>query len=135
MSEGEPIVAVVDDDLSVRRSLERLLRSAGYRVKTFASAREFLERGASDRPDCAVLDVRMPGQSGLDLHGKLAAAGQDIPAIFITGDADFLMADRALKAGAADFLSKPFDVHLFLSAVEHAISQGRHRQKRPPAGP
>jgi FixJ family two-component response regulator len=131
MSEAEPTIAVVDDDLSIRRSLERLLRSAGYRVTTFASAREFLERLASDRPDCAVLDVRMPGQSGLDLHGKLAAAGRDIPAIFITGDADFPTADRAMKAGPADFLSKPFDAHVLLSAIERAVAQGR--QRRPPS--
>jgi FixJ family two-component response regulator len=135
VTDGEPIVAVVDDDLSIRRSLERLLRAAGYRVKTFASAREFLERGASDRPDCAVLDVRMPGQSGLDLHGKLAAAGGDIPAIFISGDADFPMADRAKKAGATDFLPKPFDASVLLSAIERAIARGRQRQKSPPAGP
>jgi FixJ family two-component response regulator len=122
---GEPSVAVVDDDLSVRRSIERLLRSAGYRVKTFASAREFLERAVSDRPDCAVLDVQMPGQSGLDLHDKLAAAGRDIPAIFITGDADCRMADRAMKAGAADFLLKPFDAGVLLSAVERALSRSR----------
>jgi len=127
VSEGGAIVVVVDDDLSVRRGLERLLRSAGYRVETFASARDFLERGGNDRPGCAVLDVRMPGQSGFDLHDMLAAAGHDIPVIFITGDAELPMGDRATKAGAADFISKPFNDDVLLSAVEQAVAKARRK--------
>ncbi len=101
----EPIVFLVDDDPSVRRGLDRLLRSAGHRVEVFASAKEFLERSLHDGPQCLVLDVRMPGYGGLELHDHLLAAGRDIPVIFITGHADVPTAVRAMKAGAVDFLS------------------------------
>jgi len=120
-------VAVVDDDLSVRRGLERLLRSAGYRVETFSSAREFLARNGAAPPACLVLDVSMPGQTGLQLHDALTAAGGDIPVIFITGHGDVAMAARAMKAGAAAFLSKPFDEEVLLRAVEQTTLDGRRR--------
>ena len=127
MSEPEATVFVVDDDPSVRRGLERLLRTAGHHVESFASAREFLERPEHDGPRCLVLDVRMPGQSGLDLHDRLVASGRDIPVIFITGHADVPMAVRAMKAGAVDFLSKPFDDAELLGAARQALERDRTR--------
>jgi two-component system, LuxR family, response regulator FixJ len=122
-------VVVVDDDPSVRRGVERLLRSAGYRVETFSSAREFLDRGDYDRAGCLVLDVRMPGQSGLELQQILEEAGYDIPIIFITGHGDIAMAVRTMKAGAVDFLSKPFDDQALLDAVKHAIARDRRPRR------
>ena len=113
----------MDDDPSVRRGLERLLRSAGYRAETFASAREFLQRGDPNGGGCLVLDVRMPGQSGLELYDVLAAAGHSIPVIFITGHGDIPMAVRAIKAGAVDFLTKPFDDEALLEAVRQALAR------------
>lgn len=124
--EGQAPVVIVDDDASVRRGLQRLLRAAGYQVETCASAREFLQRGDYDRPACLVLDVRMPGQSGLELHDVLTAGGHDTPVIFITGHGDIPMAVRAMKAGA-DFLSKPFDEQTFLRAVGQAVAKGPQR--------
>ena len=133
MSGGAATVFVVDDDASVRRALARLLRSFGYGVETFASAREFLERGRFDGTGCLLLDVRMPGQSGLELHEVLAAGGHDIPVVFITGHGDVPMAARALKSGAADFLVKPFDDQALVDAVQHAITADR-RSPRPGGG-
>lgn len=127
MTEPDAAIFVVDDDPSVRRGLERLLRSAGHRVESFASAREFLARPEHDGPRCLVLDVRMPGQSGLDLHDRLVASGRDIPVIFITGHADISMAVRAMKAGAVDFLPKPFDDSELLDAASQALERDRKR--------
>jgi FixJ family two-component response regulator len=124
MRDRPPTVFVVDDDPSVRRGLERLLRSAGYRAETFASAREFLQRGDPNAGGCLVLDVRMPGQSGLELYDVLATAGHSIPVIFITGHGDIPMAVRAIKAGAVDFLPKPFDDEALLEAVRQALARG-----------
>ena len=117
-----PIVFVVDDDPSVRESLSLLLSSAGYRVKTFVSAMEFLEseRRTSD-PACLVLDVKIPGINGLDLQKELISRGYDIPIIFITGHGDILMSVQAMKKGAFDFLSKPFDDDQLLGAVKEAL--------------
>jgi len=123
VTESQPTVFVVDDDLSVRRGLERLLRLAGYRVETFTSARGFLARVAPDGPSCLVLDVRMPEQSGFDLHAALAARGRPLPVIFITGHGDIPMAVRAMKAGAVDFLTKPFDVEALFHAVRQALAR------------
>jgi FixJ family two-component response regulator len=123
VTESQPTVFVVDDDLSVRRGLERLLRLAGYRVETFTSAREFLARVAPDGPSCLVLDVRMPEQNGFDLHEALAARGRPLPVIFITGHGDIPMAVRAMKAGAVDFLTKPFDVEALFHAVRQALAR------------
>ena len=128
------MVFVVDDDLSVRRGLDRLLRVAGHRVETFASAREFLDKFGDRRPACLLLDVRMPGQTGLDLQETLKAAGCDIPIIFITGHGDIPMAVRAMKAGALDFLTKPFDDEALLAAVEQGLAQDRQRHPERPAG-
>lgn len=124
MTDGERAVFVIDDDLSVRRALDRLLRSAGYQVETFASARDFLDRGDCARAACLVLDVRMPGQSGLELYEALVSGGYRIPAVFITGHADVPMAVRAMKAGAVDFLPKVFDDDAFLAAVRTAVARG-----------
>jgi FixJ family two-component response regulator len=122
-------VFVVDDDPSVRRGLERLLRAAGHQVVTFASARDFLERADCARAACLVLDVRMPGQSGLDLYEALVEGGYRIPAVFITGHADPPMAVRAMSMGAVEFLPKVFDDESFLTAVGAAVA------RRPPATP
>ena len=127
MSRNELTVAVVDDDHSVRRGLQRLLRAAGYRVETYSSAHEFLARDRVVPPACLLLDVSMPGQSGLRLHQALLTTGREVPVIFITGHADVEMEARAMKAGAAAFLYKPFDEDVLLRAVEQAIAKGRRR--------
>ena len=118
-------VFVVDDDPSIRRSLERLLRAAGHAVQTFVSARQFLERGDLAAPGCLVLDVRMPGQSGLDLQQVLEAAGHHIPVIFITGHADLPLAQQAMRAGAVGLLAKPFDGQELLDAIGRALATPR----------
>ena len=115
-------VLVVDDDASVRRSLARLLRSAGYQVVTFESARDFLERADCAAAACLVLDVRMPGPSGLDLYEALVNGGYRIPAVFITGHGDASMALRAMRMGAVEFLPKVFDDEAFLMAIRNAIA-------------
>jgi FixJ family two-component response regulator len=130
VTEPPALVVVVDDDPSVRRGLERLLKSVGYAVETFAAARPFLDRGDYDRASCLVLDVRMPGQSGLDLQNVLLSGGYDIPIVFVTGHGDVPMAVQAMKAGAVDFLAKPFDDDAFLEAVRRAVA--RHRQSGHP---
>ncbi|MET0850063.1 MAG: response regulator transcription factor [Candidatus Rokuibacteriota bacterium] len=127
MTAVEPIVFLVDDDPSVRRGLDRLLRAAGHRVETFTSAKEFLERSEHDGPQCVVLDVRMLGQGGIELHEHLVASGRDIPVIFITGHADVPTAVRAMKAGAVDFLSKPVDDVELLGATGLALERDRRR--------
>ena len=127
MTDRVPTVIVVDDDASVRRSLERLLRSAGYRAETYGSAEEFLARAPVSGPCCLVLDVRMPGQGGLDLYQTLTKRGEYLPAIFITGHGDIPTVVRAMKAGAVDFLAKPFDDDELLDAVRQAVNGGRQR--------
>jgi FixJ family two-component response regulator len=120
--EGTSIVFVLDDDPSVRKSLRFLLNSAGYSVETFASAKEFLESGHdAPGPACLVLDVKMPGLSGLDLQKELKSRNQDIPIIFITGHGDIPMSVQAMKNGAVDFLPKPFDDGDLLDAVKAAF--------------
>jgi FixJ family two-component response regulator len=119
------IVYVVDDDESVRRGLSRLLRSAGLSVETFPSAQAFLSRDLPDRPACLVLDVRMPGLSGLDLQAALKQAGRPMPIVFISGQSDVPASVRAMKEGALDFLQKPFDEDQLLSAIAGALARGR----------
>ena len=122
MVESTPFVFVVDDDPSIRKSLNLLLSSAGYGVKTFASAKEFLESERdSPGPACLVLDVKMPGLSGLDLQKELKSRNYNIPIIFITGHGDIPMSVQAMKKGAVDFLPKPFDDGELLGAVNEAI--------------
>jgi len=117
-----PLVFIVDDDPSVRKSLVRLIRSAGYKVEAFASAEDFLSREASIGPCCVVLDVRMPGVTGLDLQKTLKSALHGIPIVFITGHGDVSMSVSAMKAGAIDFLTKPFEGKDLLSAVQRAVA-------------
>ena len=124
MKATEPVVFVVDDDPSVRKSLTRVMRSAGYAVEAFASAREFMAREQPVvGPCCVVLDVRMPGLSGLDLQKALAGSGHRMPIVFITGHGDISMSVKAMKAGAVDFLTKPFDAESLLEAVRRAVAK------------
>ncbi|WP_282420483.1 response regulator [Polyangium sp. 15x6] len=119
----ERTVFVVDDDPSVLRGLERLLRSAGYAVEAHASARAFLERAPADRPGCVIVDLRMPEIGGLDLQEELARRGFPLPLIFLTGHGDVPSSVRAMKGGALDFLSKPCDDTDLLAAVERALAR------------
>jgi FixJ family two-component response regulator len=123
MTAAGPVIFVVDDDPSVRKSLTRVMTSAGYAVEAFASAREFLTREPFTGPGCLVLDVRMPGLSGLDLQEALAGQSHRIPIVFITGHGDISMSVKAMKGGAADFLTKPFDVEQLLGAVDRAVTK------------
>ena len=116
-------VFVVDDDASVRKSLTRLIETAGYTVESFASAREFLERMPSREPCCLVLDVRMPGMTGLDLQKALGKAVHQIPVVFVTGHGEVSMGINAMKAGAVDFLTKPFDRKDLLDAIGRAVAR------------
>lgn len=125
MNTPQSIVFVVDDDPSFRRSSERLLRIAGYEVQSFASAQEFLHGSRRDLPACLVTDLRMPGLNGLDLQMELACAGWRIPIIFISGHGDVPTSVRAMKAGAMDFLTKPFCEREFLHAVGAALERDR----------
>ena len=128
MSETLPIVFVVDDESAVGVSIKRLLHSVGLEARHFTSASEFLRAKRPDAPGCIVLDVRLPDLSGLDLQQELAKANVDLPVIFVTGHADIPMTVRAMKAGAVEFLTKPFREQELLEAVQRAIS--RHRQTR-----
>ena len=117
------IVFVVDDDLSVREGLERLLHAAGWEVETFASAQEFLDHRKENIPSCLVLDVQLPGLSGLDLQKRIAAANREIPIVFITGHGDVPTSVRAMKAGAVEFLVKPFSDQDLLDAIRQAVKR------------
>jgi FixJ family two-component response regulator len=125
MAEARAIVYIVDDDSGVREALAGLIRSVGLATKTFGSAREFLDAGVSDAPRCLVLDVRLPGPSGLDLQRELEDRNVEIPIIFITGNADVPMTVQAMKAGAVDFLTKPFRDQDLLDSVQNAIENDR----------
>jgi RNA polymerase sigma factor (sigma-70 family) len=125
MTEIDAIVFVIDDDSSVREAIKSLIRSVGMRVETFPSAQEFLGSRRADAPACLVLDVRMPGLSGLDLQHELAQANIRIPIIFITGHGDIPMSVRAMKAGAMEFLTKPFRDQDLLDAIKQAIDRDR----------
>jgi len=124
-----PVVFVVDDDVSVRESLELLIGTAGWRAETFASAKDFLSRPRATVPCCLVLDVRIPGLNGLDLQQQLAAR-TDMPIIFITGYGDVPMTVRAMKAGAVEFLTKPFNDTVLLDAIRHAIDRSSAAQRQ-----
>jgi DNA-binding NtrC family response regulator len=129
MNEKNPFVFVVDDDASIRDSLKDLISSAGLNVQTFASAQEFLTSQRPDAPCCLVLDVQLPGLSGLDLQQELAKVDVQIPIIFITGHGDIPMTVRAMKAGAIEFLTKPFRDADLLNAVDQAINRGRQMEQ------
>jgi FixJ family two-component response regulator len=129
MSEDRAVVFVVDDDPSMRRSLATLLRSVGLDVQLFSSAQEFMQADRPDVPGCLVLDVRLPGMSGLTFQQELAKAGIALPVIFVTGYGDVPMTVRAMKAGAVEFLTKPFDDQVLLDAVDAAIERDRARRR------
>src|SRR5215831_5511719 len=135
MNENNPLVCVIDDELSIRESLSNLLRSAGLKVQAFASAQEFLTNWLQEAPSCLVLDVRLPGISGLDLQQELRRRDAQIPIVFMTGYGDIPMSVRAMKAGAIEFLTKPFRDEDLLNAVNQAIERGRQldQSKNQPA--
>ena len=126
MPHATPVVLVVDDDVSVRESLELLIGSAGWQPETFASAREFLARPRVLAPSCLVLDVTLPDLNGLDLQQRVAADRLDMPIIFITGYGDVPMTVRAMKAGAVEFLTKPFSDEVLLAAIRSAIERSQN---------
>jgi FixJ family two-component response regulator len=131
MSKADAVVLVVDDDPAIRDALTSLLESVGLAVETFGSAQEFLNRPPPDGPGCLVLDVRLPGASGLDLQRVLATAQMTLPIIFLTGYGDIPMSVRAMKAGAVEFLTKPFHDQELLDAIQQALERarvGRHQR-------
>jgi len=125
MLDSTPIVFVVDDDISVRESLEALIRCEGWRPETFASAQEFLARPRAVVPNCLILDVSLPGLNGLELQTRVAAERHEMPVIFITGFGDVPMTVQAMKAGAIEFLTKPFSDDVLLYAIRQAIERSR----------
>jgi len=128
VSAKAPVIFVVDDDPSIRKALKRLFQAEGFCVEEFASAQEFLDRKRVDELGCLVLDVRMPGMTGIALQEAIIAAGSSIPIVFLTGHGDVPTSVRAMKAGAVDFIEKPFDSQVLLDTVRKAIE--RHRQTR-----
>lgn len=130
MSQDNPTVYVVDDDVSVREALKNLLQSVGLKVETFDSADKFLAVKPDAAPGCLILDVRLPGLSGLDLQRQLAHANHEIPIVFITGHGDIPMSVRAIKAGAVEFLTKPFRDQDLLDAVRQAVDRDREARNR-----
>jgi len=128
-AEPAPIVYVVDDDASVRAALEDLLASMGLQVRAFASTQAFLDHPRDDVPACLVLDVRMPGQSGVDFHRSMADLGLQLPVVFITGHGDIAMGVNAIKAGAIEFLTKPFRDQELLDAIHKGIALDRERRR------
>jgi len=130
VTEADALVFVIDDDAAMRRSLENLIRSVGLRVEAFASAQEFLSSNREDVPGCLVLDVRLPGLSGLDLQKRMTEADIEIPIIFITGHGDIPMSVQAMKAGAVEFLSKPFRDQELLDAIQQALERDRKSREQ-----
>lgn len=124
-----PLVGIVDDDPSVRRGLARLIKAAGYRVEVFASAREFLARPQQEDPCCLLLDVRMPGLTGLELQEALASAGRRMSIVFVSGHGDVAGTVKAMKGGAIDFLTKPVDARDLLGAIERAVTNALAAQR------
>lgn len=125
MSQATSIVFVVDDDISVRESLELLIRSEGWQPETFSSAQDFLVRSRTPVPSCLVLDISMPGLNGLELQKRVAVEHPDVPIIFITGYGDVPKTVQAMKAGAVEFLTKPFEHNVLLGAIQHALERSR----------
>ena len=130
MRHPNAVIAVVDDDPSVRQGLESLIRSAGWKVVTFASAQEFLDRHHADAPNCLILDLQLPGLSGLDLQKRMADVGLEIPIVFLTGHGNIPASVRAMKAGAVEFLTKPFDDEKLLQAIHEAIERDRRSREQ-----
>jgi FixJ family two-component response regulator len=129
MPDANPTVLVIDDDSDLRASVGRLLRSLGLNAQLFASISDFLKSDPPDGPTCLVLDVRLPGQSGLDLQRELAAANRELPIIFITGHGDIPMSVQAMKGGAVEFLTKPFRDQDLLDAIQLGLSRDRARRE------
>jgi FixJ family two-component response regulator len=125
MMTGAPVVFVVDDDISVRESLELLIQSAGWRPRTFASAQEFLDHSHTQAPGCVVLDVSLPDLNGLELQQRIASDRNDLPIIFLTGHGNIPMSVQAMKRGAIEFLTKPFEAEALLSAIRQAIERSQ----------
>ena len=130
MKESEPVVFVVDDDDSVRKAIQRLIKSVGMNVETFETADAFLSRPPYEGSCCLVLDIRMPGLSGLDLQEELAKADITLPIIFMTGHGTVSMSVRAMKAGAIDFLEKPFEDQALLDLIQHAIECDKQAKQK-----
>jgi FixJ family two-component response regulator len=128
MTAAAPLVLVVDDDASVRKSLSRLLESADYAVEAFASAGEFLARGPHPGPCCLVLDVKMPGLTGIQLQEMLRATGRRMSIVFVSGHADVPTSVKAMKAGAVDLLTKPVDVRDLIAAIQRAMTRDEHER-------
>ena len=128
MNQAAPVVFVVDDDPSVSRAIKRLVESVGLRAELFGSAQEFLRNEDRDSANCLVVDIRLPGISGLDFQRELAAAGIHIPIVFITGHGDIPMTVRAMKAGAVEFLTKPFRDQDLLDAIQQGLERDRIRR-------
>ncbi|MGA2042133.1 MAG: response regulator [Roseiarcus sp.] len=129
MPDSKPTVLVIDDDPDLRASVGRLLRSVGLEAALFATIADFLKSGPRDGPTCLVLDVRLPGQSGLDLQRELASANKELPIIFITGHGDIPMTVQAMKGGAIEFLTKPFRDQELLDAIQLGLSRDRARRE------
>ena len=123
--ESDAVIAIVDDDPSAREGLESLIRSAGWKVEAFVSAQEFLGRLGAEAPRCLILDLQLPGLSGLDLQKRMVEVGLDIPIVFLTGHGDIPASVQAMKAGAVEFLTKPFDEDALLGAIREAIDRDR----------
>ena len=130
MQEARELVYVVDDNASIREALDSLLRSVGFRVECFSSAKEFLQRERALGPSCLILDIELPGSSGLDLQEQLVRTHGNMPIIFVTGHADVDRSVRAMKAGALEFLTKPFAEDTLLSAIERALAKSRELHGR-----
>jgi FixJ family two-component response regulator len=128
--ESDPIIAIVDDDPSAREGLQSLIQSAGWRAETFASAQEFLARPRAEVPSCLILDLQLPGLSGLDLQKRMAEVGLGIPIVFLTGHGNIPASVQAMKAGAVEFLTKPFDEEELVQAVQEAIKRDRHTRQQ-----
>jgi len=128
--EPSPVIAIVDDDPSVREGLHSLIRSAGWRVETFASAQEFLTRRGADAPSCLILDLQLPGLSGLDLQRRMAEVNLEIPIVFLTGHGDIPASVQAMKAGAIEFLTKPVEEEDILRAIQEALQRDWHLRRQ-----
>ena len=128
--EFDAIIAIVDDDPSAREGLSSLIQSAGWRVETFASAQEFLARPRAEVPSCLLLDLQLPGLSGLDLQKRMAEVGLEIPIVFLTGHGNIPVSVKAMKAGAVEFLTKPFDEGELFQAIQEAIERDQRTRQR-----
>jgi FixJ family two-component response regulator len=128
--QSDAIIAIVDDDASAREGLQSLIRSAGWRVETFVSAQEFLGRRGAEAPSCLILDLQLPGLSGLDLQERMAEVGLAIPIVFLTGHGDIPASVQAMKAGAVEFLTKPLDEQKLLQAIQEALERDRRTRQQ-----